>query len=497
MDEDRIAFWQTDNRVKQHFEFNAVLKSAFPVKDVRVPGFQNNAVISKRPSDTESAQSDIYDISLSYPEGSTLSKDIVLYYRLDDNTPARVELIPFKEPGAADGKFMLVITPGSDLSPIQNGSDWTFVLDVSGSMEGNKITTLVEGVRKTIKQLTPDHRFRIITFNEKAHEITNGFINATQVNMDQAFELLNSIRAGGSTNLYEGLETAYKGLDADRTSGIIVVTDGVANVGPSKHAQLMALHRKYDFRLFTFIIGNSANQPLLEALAKESGGFALNVSSSDDVIGRILQAKIKMTHESLYNTKVNIRGERTTDITPSTFGNLYMGQQIVLFGNYTSPGKVSVELTGTINGQDKKWTTQALLPDQDTDNPEIERLWAFASIEEIMENIRQNGETSSLVNKIVDLGTGYSLVTDYTSMAVLDDEEMENQGLTRKNATRVQKERSAQSKRAQAPVNNYRTATKDGSGMFGHQTSPGIGTGAVGPLFIGLVCFIRRKFRKQ
>ena len=38
----------------------------------------------------------------------------------------------------------------------------------------------------------------------------------------------------------------------------------------------------------TFVIGNNANQPLLGDLAMDSGGFSMNVSSHDDLIGRIL-----------------------------------------------------------------------------------------------------------------------------------------------------------------------------------------------------------------
>lgn len=494
VDEERISFWETDNTVKQSFTFNAIVKSAFPIKDIRVPQFQNQAVITRQPETSDTGQQNIYHIRLEQNEGAELSKDIIIYYRLDDQAPARVELIPFRESQQTDGKFMLVITPGKDLQPISNGSDWIFVLDVSGSMGGPKLSTLIQGVRKSIQKMTPDHRFKIITFENQAKEITNGFVPATTSNIQQAEALLDSISSGGGTALFAGLEKAYKNLDQDRTTGIILVTDGVANVGPSTHAELLSLHRKYDCRLFTFVIGNSANQPLMETLAKESGGFSMNISSSDDLIGRILQAKAKMFHESLYDTQVRFHGERVTQVTPAELGNLYMGQQIVLFGSYGSSGPVKIDLTGRIGNVEKTWTTQAILPEQNTDNPEIERLWALSRIEEKTEKIRQNGESSTLRNEIIDLGVDYSLVTDYTSMVVLNDQEMENMGLKRKNASRVQKERAAQKLRANTPVKNYNVAQQDSNhSMFGNQSAPGVGTGAIGPLFIGLLAMLRRR----
>ena len=47
--------------------------------------------------------------------------------------------------------------------------------------------------------------------------------------------------------------------------------------------RIRTFFRNYGVRLFTFVMGNSANEPLLEMLAKDSGGFAMNISSNDDI----------------------------------------------------------------------------------------------------------------------------------------------------------------------------------------------------------------------
>ena len=110
-------------------------------------------------------------------------------------------------------------------------------------------------------------------------------------------------------------------------------------------------------------MGNSANQALLDALEKASGGFAMNVSSNDDVIGRILQAKIKLAHQAITDTQLKIRAECVRDLTPATFGNIFIGQQLVMFGHYNGQGPVDIELIGNIGGVPQRWTCQAVLPD--------------------------------------------------------------------------------------------------------------------------------------
>jgi len=486
VDEERIAFWEVDDAVHENFSFKLKLKSAFPVAEVRTPGYDQVTQITQT--------NGVYDVVLEQNEGgATLSRDIVFYYRLDDSIPARVEIIPYKASAQEPGTFMAVVTPAASLQPISEGSDWIFVLDVSGSMSGGKIQTLAKGVEKVLGKMSPNDRFKLITFNNHAKDLTRGFVAATPQNVQKWINNVHQIQTGGGTALFAGLKEAYQSLDDDRTTGILLVTDGVCNVGPRDHKTFLNLLKQYDIRLFTFVMGNSANQPLMNRLARDSGGFAMNISDSDDIVGRLLQAKIKVLHQCMHDVELKFSGEKVTELTPSKPGNLFMGQQLVAFGRYNGSGEVHLTLSAKISGEQKQWNCTAILPEVDTENPELERLWALAHIEEAMGIVREEGESKSLRENIVDLGTEYSLVTDYTSMIVLNDEELENAGIQRSNYNRVQRERTAQAQRVVASTQNYRV---DKGKIFKNLRAPGIGTGPVGPLFLGLMAWINRRKKR-
>ncbi|MDY6990877.1 MAG: VIT domain-containing protein [Thermodesulfobacteriota bacterium] len=494
VDEERVAFWSVDDVVQGTFAFKLKLKSAFPVKDVRLPGHEDLAVIQKQTDQEAASGSDVYIVEIQSTEGANLSRDIVFYYRLDDTVPGRVELIPYREDPNQEGTLMAIVTPAASLARISEGVDWIFVLDISGSMDGGKIGKLTDGVARVLGKLSPHDRFRIVTFNNKGHDFTGGYVQATDANAQTFIDQVRLIRADGGTALFEGLEMAYGSLDDDRTTGIILVTDGVCNVGPTKHDEFLKLMEPHDLRLFTFVIGNSANQPLMERLARDSGGFAMNISESDDMVGRLIQAKAKVLHECLHDVELKFRGEKVKDLTPARLGSLYMGQQLVVFGRYTGSGDVKVELKAKISGQEQTWRCTAFLPDIDTDNPELERLWALSSTEDSMEIIREEGESKRRREEVVALGTEYSLVTDYTSMLVLREDVMETEAIERKNAKRVTRERQAQQTRAQAAPKNYTVQDSTGTGgMFQGRKSHSIGSGAVGPLFAALIFWMNRK----
>jgi Ca-activated chloride channel family protein len=262
------------------------------------------------------------------------------------------------------------------------------------------------------------------------------------------------------TNLYAGLEQGLRSLDADRTGAIVLVTDGVANVGETGQRHIMELIRKNDIRLFTFVLGNSANRPLLEGLARVSNGFAVNISNSDDIVGQLLTATSRVTHQALHDVKVEIEGIKTADLAPRALGSLYRGQQLVVFGHYWGDGMAEVRLRARISGEDKLYQTRFAFPAQATENPEVERLWAYARVEEAMQEISDYGEDADLRQAVVDLGVEYGLVTDYTAMVVVADDVFEKRGIDRTNRARRGIEEAARQMRGDRPAVSRRVDTQ-------------------------------------
>jgi Ca-activated chloride channel family protein len=474
VDEARLAFWTANVTVTGTFSFDLRLRSAYPVDAVRVPGRAGAKVtqsgegewrgqLANRAADPsadaggeELRAGQAADIPAreSAPQAFRLDRDVVVYWRHRPGLPGSVDLITHKPDANGRGTFMMVVTPGEDLKPIDEGRDWVFVLDMSGSMQG-KYATLADGVQRALKQLRTEDRFRIVLFNDGTRELTRGFVNATHDNVSHYGNAVSGISPGGGTNLYRGLAEGLAALDADRSSGVVLVTDGVANVGEVEHRRFIDLIASRDVRLFTMVMGNSANRPLLDAMTRESGGFALSISNSDDIVGQLLTATGKLTHEALHGVSIRIDGIKTADLTPKTPGSLYRGQQLVVFGHYWGDGKASIALEGKRSGQSTAYHTQFAFPAVSQDNPEIDRLWAFAKIEGLNERIADFGEAPDMRQAIVDIATEYGLVTDYTSMLVVRDEVFEQHGIKRHNRQRVATEQAARQQRLQqAPTSN-------------------------------------------
>jgi Ca-activated chloride channel family protein len=508
VDERKLAFWTANERVSERFSFALTLRSAYPVDAIRVASHAQAVVKQAREGEwtvtidsgaASSAQSPGTQQSNSVAEGApafdpqpgsaafALDQDVVVYWRHQAGLPGSVDLIAYKPDGAKRGTFMLVLTPGDDLKPIREGRDFVFVLDVSGSMQG-KYATLADGVQRALGKMRPEDRFRMVVFNDRAWELTSGFVAATPDAVRHWSDRVAAIQPTSGTNVYAGVELALKSLQADRTSAIVFVTDGEANVGETRQRAFIDLVKSKDVRLFTFIMGNSANRPLLEAMTRASGGFAMAVSNSDDIVGQILTATGKVSHEALHGAKLEIAGVKTADLTPRDLGSLYRGQQLVVFGHYFGDGPAEIKLSGKVSGQPIEYGTRFAFPAAAKDHPEIERLWAFASIEDMLEDLRDFGEKGDLRQAVTDLAIEHGLVTDYTSMVVVREEQFERLGIKRQNRDRRALETQAAQQRTQAPVQSRRGDAQQP--MFNANRPShggGSGAGAVGPWGLLLV----------
>lgn len=439
-DDRAAAFWLRHETVDGPVRVEVEFTSSSPVADVRVPGFEAAAQVQRRDAGH-------WTVALERTQ-VTLDRDFVLYYRLEDDLPGRVELLPYRPTPDQPGTFMLVLTPGIDLKPLDRGADYVFVLDISGSMAGAKLRTQAQAVGKALAQLGPDDRFRIVTFATDAAERTRGWTPATPEAVEAATRAVEALAANGSTNLFAGLGLGLRSLDADRATAVLLLTDGVTNTGVVDPPAFEKLLKQHDVRVFGFLIGNSANWPLMRLVTEASGGFYAALSNADDVIGQVLLAKAKLRAEALHDAKLTVSGVKVFDTTDGAVGKVYRGQQLVVFGRYERGGRATLTLKAALTGEDKTYTTTVMFPDVDTRHPELQRLWALHRIEAI-EHERLVGRlpTAQADAAIRDLGLTYQLVTDHTAMVVLSDESFEARGIQRRNRDRIQLERQAQAVR--------------------------------------------------
>jgi len=122
-----------------------------------------------------------------------------------------------------------------------------------------------------------------------------------------------------------------------------------------------------------------------------------------------------------------------------------------VFGRYKGSGPLAVNVKADLQGFDLNQELAFELPKVDDRNPEIERMWAWHRTQRLVSEAEGRGGvrpgTKSHI-EIVSLGETYSIVTEYTSFLVLEnDAEYKRWKIDRRNRKRIERDRSARRER--------------------------------------------------
>jgi Ca-activated chloride channel family protein len=418
------------------FSMTVDAKSEVPLVAMESPSHAKQFAIAKH-------DEGYYQASLEVT-GGDLQRDVVIAYQA--KRPRTGIDVVTSRAGGEDGYFYLTVTAGDELKAAETGADYVFLLDVSGSMaDDQKLRVSEKSIEAFIQSLGKDDRFEVVTFNVQAKTLFRELRAADDGAKGEAAAFLAKQEARGGTVLGPAMAAAYKYADAKRPLNVVLLSDGLTEQGETAGLIQAIKARPGTARVFCVGVGNDVNRGLLEQLSNDAGGLAAFLSNQDDFARQAAAFRRKLTHPAVSDLKIELAGADAYDVEPTKLGNLYHGQPVRVYGRYRTPGDVKVIASGTVNGQPFTREGTITLPKEDLTSPEIERMWALKKVDRLQKEGDAAGSRSAVVPEIVRLGEGYSIVTEYTSFLVLEnDAEYQRWKIDRKNALRIARDRAAQ-----------------------------------------------------
>jgi len=169
----------------------------------------------------------------------------------------------------------------------------SFVVDRSGSMQGEKLRLAKLAVEQSIARLGSDDRFSIVVY-DNAIDVVFESDRATPGAKQRAMFALNAIEARGSTNLGEGwlrgCEQVAQMLSTEGVNRCLLLTDGLANQGMTDRDEL-ATHanalRLRGVSTTTFGVGTDFDDSLLSAMSTAGGGNFYYIASEGQIVDYI------------------------------------------------------------------------------------------------------------------------------------------------------------------------------------------------------------------
>ncbi len=374
--------------------------------------------------------------TITYGEENTMSeKDLKIYYQLknDDFAINHLTYLPntdsamFFDAAGDDSYYLLWVTPPDDISQSQVlKKNVAFIADISSSMEGERIEQLRKSLNVMVDMLNPGDCFNVIAFNTAPLPFKSDLVIADAATISTAHNFINELGAVGMTNMEDAFKVGLKSTWHDTCINVVVfLTDGKPtwpiNTSSKGVIDTVAAYNTRDVGIYTFGIGDEAEELFLKQLAKENDGFNIMIMEDDSIQMVLKHFMDKISYPLIKNIAINYGGLDKYDIYPKALPSLFAGTQLTILGRYRNAGIFTTTFTGDVGSQSVSLASNLSYPSQMPNQPFVARMWASAKIDHLLDEIDLYGELPELKNAVKELGKKYCIITPYTSYLVIED----------------------------------------------------------------------------
>ncbi|MET0593374.1 MAG: VIT domain-containing protein, partial [Polyangiaceae bacterium] len=328
----------------------------------------------------------------------------------------------------ADGTGYVALRLRADLpmgmTPAHVRRDRAIVVDTSHSQSKETLDGEARLALGLVRQLDADERFTVLACDSACTTYpASGLASSTDEHVGELEKWLAARTPSGSSDVAGALIDAARRLDSDGSAQVVYIGDGSPSSGELSADRIAARispilrGRNVDLRFLG--AGRAIDEIVVGSLAQDLGATYEAVTTGEPLERRI--ADLAMALRSPVIKGANVETPSSfADVYPKTLRNLRLGEQVVLVGRLLTQDPGLVKLRGEVAGQTYtltrpvRWTAEA-----NRQNPLVPRLWSLAKITDL-----ESSTDAPTVQQIVDLSKRYHVMSRYTSLLVLENDQM-------------------------------------------------------------------------
>ena len=350
-----------------------------------------------------------------------LSKDLFFEYDVIHPTDGGIGLVITK-----NGYFVQFFSPGVDgLQKLR--INIVFVIDVSGSMYGTKISQAKESLVAVINQLGDDDNIGIVLFESGVRRWQSQLVSVREFRSN-AIAYVQGLAAIGGTNLnggmLEGVSLLKNSGKDDKGKILVLLTDGQPTAGVTNSDTIVhnTIEAVGDSGISVNCLGfgEYLDYNLLERLSLNNNGVTRRIYIGRDAATQLIGFYNEITFPVLRDLEFNYCDEVEYS-SKLSFPFLFAGGEIVVVGKIKEDAlgfhcPVNISAYGNSTQVVFRGTVNTMV----TRDFPVERLVAYRRILQLLESRQTEGTNSTAVEQeALSLALKYNFVTELTSLIVV------------------------------------------------------------------------------
>ncbi|MBM4396624.1 MAG: VWA domain-containing protein [Deltaproteobacteria bacterium] len=344
-----------------------------------------------------------------------MDRDFVADVRLRDPRAPAAMIAP-----GPDGERVVLLTGVPQWALRREPIDAVFVIDRSGSMQGDGIRSARDALLLALRSLVAGDRFEVVGFGSTVECMFGRPVPYRQESLDEATARVRAMDADlGGTEVLPALAAAMEGRRDGRRREVLLLTDG--EVGNESECIAYAARHAKRARLFTIGIGHAASEFLVRGLARASGGTAEFLHPSERMESRVLGQLGRMAAPRVRDVRLDWGGLEVDLVAPAA-PTLHRGERFAVYARVRGGEAREVAIIGT--GPDGEVRVAApLAPCETGDDPILPALMARKAIRDIEEaagGARRSGRRTGR-DRLIELSRRYSVLCSATTYLAVDE----------------------------------------------------------------------------
>jgi uncharacterized protein YegL len=349
-----------------------------------------------------------------------LSKDLFFEYDIVHPTDSGLGLVI-----TDDGYFVQFFSPtGLPTLPVSI----VFVIDVSGSMSGDKIRQARESLVTIINQLRDSDNIGIVLF-ESSVRLWKTSLVPIRVHRNEALTYAGGLVARGGTNLNEGVLRGVSLLQESSGSGhgriLVLLTDGQPTSGVTNPdsivSNVITAVGRSGVSVNCLGFGDNLDYDLLERLSLNNNGVTRRIYTGSDAAEQLQGFYDQITSPILSSLLFNY-SHLVEFSSKLSIPFLFAGGEIVVVGKFREDVSGNlIPVTVTAHGTTSQLTFRGTVDTMATSDYPVERLVAYQRILELLDSRFIEGTNKTTVEQeALELSLKYNFVTELTSLIVVE-----------------------------------------------------------------------------
>jgi Ca-activated chloride channel family protein len=310
--------------------------------------------------------------------------------------------------GGETHALVLLAAPEIAASEKPVPEDFYFLLDRSGSMEGEKWLKAVQAFRAFLQHVGPQDRVWLGLFSDGCTDFAERPMTRAELERDTGLATMEQLRPGGGTEMGPAIDYALAAMrrhSTGRSTQLILITDG--QVGNESEI-LRTLGKFPAIRCHAFGIDLAVNDGFLQKLAAQQQGSCCLMLPTDDIAGAVGRLGARLRRPVVTSLTAGEGWEFPDGVLPS----LYSEDRLSLSVRTSGGEARHIAISGTTaDGTPTQFKFELI----DRDEPAIRLLWASRRMNWLL---RQGDRAGAIA-----LGRQHNLICEGAAFIAWDDKE--------------------------------------------------------------------------